>query len=82
MTELSPDLKGLYEESHALVGRVGPMFNGAHSFVMMMTLSHLIAQWLLSHNPEHHDQLIQALAMTVEERIATVLEGDDLETRH
>jgi hypothetical protein len=40
---------------------------------MMMVLSNLIAQWLLSHPEDQRDRLVMTLAATVEESIDILL---------
>jgi hypothetical protein len=73
MTELTPELEALYAEGNALMREVGPILQGSHSFVMMMVLSNLIAQWLLSHPEDQRDRLVMTLAATVEESIDILL---------
>jgi hypothetical protein len=73
MTELSPELEKFYAEGRALMREVAPILQGSHSFVMMMVLSNLIAQWLLAHPEDQRDKLVVALAATVEDNIDILL---------
>jgi hypothetical protein len=79
---MDPELEKCRRELNELMGKVGPLFRGAHSFVMMMTLADLIAQWLLSHPHENRPHCIANLTACTRDRVAQLMAEDDEETRH
>jgi|KBSMisStandDraft_5_1062788.scaffolds.fasta_scaffold28443_2 hypothetical protein len=80
--QLPPELEAFYADGAKRMKQISPILNGAHSFVMMTILAQLVARWLASH-PEHmHEQLVGALATTVEDDLAYILYNGEAETRH
>jgi hypothetical protein len=79
---MDAELKKHYEATHALMQKVHPHFHGVNSFVVMMTLADLIAQWLLSHPREELPRILVALIDTTQERVTHLMEEQDRETRH
>lgn len=68
----TPVIEQHFKDGAALMARAAPIFDGAHSFVMMTVLASLTAQWLLSHPEEEHDRLAQAFSETVEDVVAAL----------
>src|SRR4051812_10332930 len=58
---MTPEVKKHYDDTHRLMAQVGPLFDGVHSFTMMMVLSDLIAQWITSHDPTDSPRLAEML---------------------
>ena len=79
---MDPEVKKHYDDVTALMHKVHPHFHGKNSFVVMMTLSDLIAQWLLSHPRDELPRILYALIDTTQERITHLMEEQDQETRH
>ena len=79
---MDPEVKKHYDDVAALMHQVHPMFHGKNSFVVMMTLSDLIAQWLLSHPPEKQPRMLMALIDSTQERINQLIDEQCEETRH
>ena len=71
-----------YDDVRELMGKVHPMFHGKNSFVVMMTLADLIAQWLLSHSEKDLPRMLYALADTTQDRINQLMDEQAEETRH
>jgi len=82
MTEMTPELKQHYADSLQLLRKVCPSFVNQDSFVVMCVLSNLIAQWLVTHHEDQHNDLIAILAATVEDDIANIYRMQDEETLH
>jgi hypothetical protein len=79
---MDAETKKHYDATHALMAKVHPLFHGVNSFVVMMTLADLIAQWLLSHPRDELPRILCALIDTTQERITHLMEEQDKETRH
>ena len=79
---MDPELKRHWDDVRDLTSRVHPMFNGVNSFVMMMTLADLIAQWVLSHDSEKQPHVAATLIATVQDRLVQLIDQDYEETRH
>jgi hypothetical protein len=79
---MDAELKKHYDATHALMQKVHPLFHGVNSFVVMMTLADLIAQWLLSHPRDELPRILVALIDTTQERVTHLMEEQDGETRH
>ena len=79
---MEPELKKHYDDVRELMGKVHPHFHGMNSFVVMMTLADLIAQWLLSHPHENQPRILFNLIDTTQDRINQLLDEQDEETRH
>jgi hypothetical protein len=71
-----------YRETHALMVKVAPLFQGVRSFTMMMVLADLVAQWIHSHPPTEVDRLGHALIETIHDRLTHLEIQDGQETRH
>jgi len=79
---LPPELEEFYADGAKRIKQIDPILHGANSFVMMTILAQLVAAWLARH-PEHmHEQLVGALAATVEDDLAYILYNGEVETRH
>ena len=79
---MEPELKKHYEDVTALMSKVHPHFHGKNSFVVMMTLADLVAQWLLSHPPKDLPRMLYTLIDTTQDRINQLLDEQNEETRH
>ena len=79
---MDPEVKKHYDDVTALMHKVHPMFHGKNSFVVMMTLSDLIAQWLLSHPPKDLLRMLYMLIDTTQDRVTQLLAEQEEETRH
>ena len=79
---MDPELRKHFEDVRDLMTKVHPMFHGVNSFVMMMTLADLIAQWVLSHPPEKQAHVASSLISTVQDRLVQLIDQDYEETRH
>jgi hypothetical protein len=79
---MDAELKKHYDATHELMRKVHPHFHGVNSFVVMMTLADLIAQWLLSHPREELSRILVGLIDTTQERVTHLMEEMDKETRH
>jgi len=79
---MDPEVTKHYDDVTALMHKVHPHFHGKNSFVVMMTLSDLIAQWLLSHPSEHQPRSLCLLIDTTQDRINQLIDDQDEETRH
>jgi hypothetical protein len=79
---MDPEIQKHYKDVNALIAKVHPHFMGVHSFVMMMTLADLIAQWVLSHSPERQPHVVATLIQTTQDRIVQLIDADAEETRH
>jgi hypothetical protein len=79
---MDPELKQAHHDVAELMSKVHPHFHGRNSFVVMMTLADLIAQWLLSHPPRDLPRMLYALIDTTQERVNHLLDEQDGETRH
>ena len=79
---MDPEVKKHYDDVAALMHKVHPMFHGKNSFVVMMTLSDLIAQWLLSHPHKKQPHMLISLIDTTQDRINQLLDDQEQETRH
>ena len=77
-----PEIQKHYDDVRELMHKVHPMFAGVNSFVMMMTLADLIAQWILSHPSEKQPHLAATLIQTVQDRLVQLIDQDYEETRH
>ena len=77
-----PEIQKHYEAVRELMHKVHPMFAGVNSFVMMMTLADLIAQWVLSHPPEKQPHVVASLIATAQDRLVQLIDEDYEETRH
>lgn len=74
---MDPEIKKYYDATHELMAKVHPHFHGVHSFVVMMTLADLIAQWLLSHPREELPRMLYALIDTTQGRVSDLTEEQD-----
>ena len=79
---MDPEVKKHYDDVTALMHKVHPHFHGKNSFVVMMTLSDLIAQWLLSHPRDELPRILVGLIDTTQDRINQLLDEQNEETRH
>ena len=79
---MDPELKEHYDATRELMEKVQPHFHGVNSFVVMMTLADLIAQWLLSHPRNDLGHILYMLVDTTQDRIHQLLEDEEEETRH
>ena len=79
---MDAELKKHYDATHELMQKVHPHFHGVNSFVVMMTLADLIAQWLLSHPRDELPRILVGLIDTTQERVNHLMEEMDKETRH
>ena len=79
---MDPEVKEQYDAVAALMGKVHPHFHGKNSFVVMMTLADLIAQWLLSHPPKDLPRMLYTLIDTTQDRLNQLLDEREQETRH
>jgi hypothetical protein len=79
---MDPELKQAHADVTELMNKVHPHFHGHNSFVVMMTLADLIAQWLLSHPPKDLPRVLYALIDTTQDRVNQLLDERDQETRH
>lgn len=79
---MDPELEKRREETDALMFKLAPMFNGVHSFTVMMVLADLAAQWLRSHPPQETPRLGTVLIATIGDRLEQLNRQDDEETLH
>jgi hypothetical protein len=79
---MDPELKQAHADVTELMKKVHPMFHGVNSFVVMMTLADLIAQWVLSHPFEMQPRMVASLIATAHDRVGQLLDDQDEETRH
>ena len=79
---MDAETKKHYDATRELMHKVHPHFHGVNSFVVMMTLSDLIAQWLLSHPRDDLPRIISMLVDTTQDRLHQLMADQDGETRH
>lgn len=71
-----------YRDGAVLLAQVAPIFEGAHSFVMMTVLANLTAQWLIGHPEEQHDILAETFSQLVDQLVAVMQQSTVSEVRH
>jgi hypothetical protein len=79
---IDPEIEQHFKDGAALMAQAAPIFDGAHSFVMMSVLASLTAQWLLSHPEDQRDSLVEAFNQTVDDLVAVLQQRTALEVRH
>jgi hypothetical protein len=79
---MDAETKKHYDATRELMQKVHHHFHGVNSFVVMMTLADLIAQWLLSHPRDDLPRIVAALIDTTQERVTHLMDEQDQETRH
>ncbi len=79
---LDPELKKHFDAVMELSAKVHPHFNKVNSFVAMMTLADIVAQWILSHPPERQGHVVSSLIASVQDRLEQLIDQDYEETRH
>jgi len=79
---MDAETKKHFDDTKDLMQKVHHHFHGKNSFVVMMTLADLIAQWLLSHPPKDLPRMLYALIDCTQDRINQLLDDNDRETRH
>ena len=77
-----PEIEQHFKDGATLMAQAAPIFDGAHSFVMMTVLASLTAQWLCSHPEEQHEHLAQAFSETVDDVVAALQLRATREARH
>ena len=79
---MEPELEKHYNDVRELMGKVHPHFHRVNSFVAMMTIADLIAQWVLSHPPEKQTFMIANIVACTQDRLLQLIDDEDEETRH
>ena len=77
---MDPELEKHFQAVVELMGKVHPHFNRVNSFVAMMTLADLVAQWVLSHPHEKQLHMLLNLIDATQNRLDQL--ADDEETLH
>jgi len=79
---MDAETKKHYDATRDLMQKVHHHFHGVNSFVVMMTLADLIAQWLLSHPRDDLPRIVSMLVECTQDRLHQLMEEQDQETRH
>jgi hypothetical protein len=79
---MDPEVKKHFDDVHALMNKVHPHFHRVNSFVAMMTLADLIAQWVLSHETDKQPHMVANLIACTQDRMQQLMDDMDEETRH